>query len=263
MIKSNLAFAYLMACFFGLFPTAGKAQTSVALTRGNIQTTSLADFSRFGWPGDNAPEFVERRVTTEGIMWPPLWPPHVELFQAPTPVGRRLCRQISYELPLQWRDIDLFYERLNEGKPSLLSDSSELMLSTEPRQIVGLSIAPNCRVAKDHRFAPVSTSFASNAIDALNMLDYVHQKARRGEASDFFIQCATRSGPNRCAATPQVSLARLPVELVWNIKQGYTSNSYEFWINKPNQLVWEVTVVFADNKSVASVLMTSLIPHPF
>jgi hypothetical protein len=263
MIKSNLAFAYLMACFFGLFPTAGKAQTSVALTRGNIQTTSSEEFVRFAWPSGLAPTIVERRVTMEGTMWPPLWPPHVELFQAPTPQGQRLCQRVSYELPLQWRDLDLYYSELNSGRPASVNESSQLFLAAQPRQIVGLSIAPNCRVTEDQQFASISTDYMPTAIIALNMLDKAHQEARRDRLPDFQIQCAIRSGPNRCAATPQESLAQLPIDLVWNIKPGDTANSFEFWINKPNQLVWEVTVVFAENKSVASVLMTSLIPNPF
>jgi hypothetical protein len=263
MTKPNFAFASLIACFFALFPTAGMAQTSFVLTRGSVQTITPAEFARFGWPNGSAPTIVERRVTMEGTMWPPLWPPHVELFQAPTPQGQRLCQRVSYDLPLQWRDQDLFYSELNSGIPASVSESSQLLLAAEPRQIVGLSIAPNCRVTEDQRFASISIDYMPNAIAALNILDEAHQKARSNKLPDFQIQCATRSGPNRCAATPQESLAQLPIDLVWNIKQGYMPNSYEFWINKQNQLVWEVTVVFADDKSVAAVLMTSLIPLPF
>jgi hypothetical protein len=262
-MKSNFAFAYLIACLFGLFPNTSVAQTGVVLTRGNIQSTSPEDFGRVGWPNGNAPPIVKRRVTMEGTMWPPLTPPNVELYQAPIPEGQFLCRRISYSLPLEWRDTERFHSELNSGQPASLNDNSQLVLLAAPRQIVGLSIAPNCRVSEEQQFAPVSASYTPQALIGLTLLESARRRARRDVPPDFFIQCATRSGPNRCAATPQNSLAQLPIHLVWNVAQGYTTNSYEFWISKPNQLVWEVTIVFSEDKRIAGVLMTSLIPHPF
>jgi hypothetical protein len=261
--RPNLALACFVAAVFGCATTTSLARADITLTRGNIQTTTPVTFKRFGWPSGTGPAIVRREVTMQGTMWPPLTPPRVEVFQAPTPLGRRLCQRVSYVLPLQWRDQDLFYSELNSGRPASVTDRSHLVLSGEPGRIIGVSIAPNCRVGVDQKFAPMSANITMDTIAALTMLDEAHHEVQSAGLVGFSVQCETRSGPNRCSATPRESLAQLPVKLVWNVQQGNAPNSYEFWAGNPGQLVWVVIVVFSKDKRVESVSMTSLIPLPF
>jgi hypothetical protein len=262
-MRLQMATAFLAIVISGILSTPTWAQGEVKATRGNIQTLSVEELTRFGWQSGDSPKIVERRVAMEGTMWPPLSPPAVALFEAPTPIGQRLCRRISYRLPLRWRDQDLFYSELNAGNVASINDNSQLEVTQFPMMIVGLTIAPNCSGAYDQPFATIPPSYELEAITALQMLDDVRENAKQGQAIGPFLKCSTRSGPNRCASTPQQSLVELSIEQVWNIKQGYTPNSYEFWIGTPGQLVWEVTIVFHDDKRPSSVSMTSLIPHPF
>jgi hypothetical protein len=233
------------------------------VTRGNIQSLTIAQLRTFLWPNGDAPEIVDKNVNEDQNLYSMI--PYVQLFGPPNALNARICQRAEY-----WARIDY--------PASTMPNSGQYLVGTDFRQFpivslgppyasTGLAFAPNCALHPDQTFVQLERAgnrFLDKAagISALELLNHVHREANVKSTVDFPITCKTLRGPERCVGTPQQTLANMPIHLVWEIKQD-TPNSFVYWINKPNSLIWDVKISTDSSGKPVSVAIESYYPYPF
>lgn len=253
----------LVACVANSFiAEVSHAQSKPVITRGNVQSLSVEQLKRLGWPEGDAPVIMDSRVVTEGNMWPPGSTPRVELIEFPSQIDSRICRRITYELPLKWQD-PIYLASADGNLNWTLNDTSILLLRGAPQANVGITIGPKCMPDTARQFARVSADFEPTAITALRLLDNAFRHASKIGRLGFSVECRIKSGPNRCGRNGPTSFSQLPIQQVWNIQTGSVPNSFEYWVGTPGQLVWDVTLTYGAEGKPLSVVMESKIPNPF